>query len=436
MNLTIHRGCHEIGGSCVELRNSSYSLFIDFGMPLTEKNGVQYDIKSRANQTGPELVKARDLPDISGIYKWQNRSTYIKGLLLSHYHSDHCGFAKYLHPEIPVYAGEPTHRLLELNSLFTGIELFPGPKKNIKHKNPLALGSFRITPYTVDHSAFDAYAFLVETDNKCLLYSGDLRSHGRKHNALPELFNALSGKTIDALILEGTMLSSIETEVKTEKDLEEDTVTLLNSSNSIALAYVSSHNIDRLVTFYRAAKRCKRLFVVDIYTANVLELFHNYANIPYPSKNFDNLKVFYPFNITSRLTESHNRNLAYKFNKFKITRKEITDNQQNIIMTIRPSMMYDLRRINITNGGNFIYSIWKGSQLEKDNAMLINYARQNKMNINYIHTSGHASVKTLKDLVFELNPKLIIPIHTMTPEGYSIFNAIIKTLQDGKSLNL
>ena len=32
----------------------------------------------------------------------------------------------------------------------------------------------------MDHSAFDAYAFLVEAEGRSLFYSGDFRIHGRK----------------------------------------------------------------------------------------------------------------------------------------------------------------------------------------------------------------------------------------------------------------
>ena len=34
MTLTIHRGTHEIGGSCVEIRTDKTKILIDLGMPL------------------------------------------------------------------------------------------------------------------------------------------------------------------------------------------------------------------------------------------------------------------------------------------------------------------------------------------------------------------------------------------------------------------
>jgi len=35
------------------------------------------------------------------------------------------------------------------------------------------------SPHLVDHSAYDAYALSVEADGQRILYSGDLRAHGR-----------------------------------------------------------------------------------------------------------------------------------------------------------------------------------------------------------------------------------------------------------------
>jgi len=56
LKITIHRGCNEIGGSCVELQNESDIIFLDFGMPLLEKDGTQFDMKSRVNLTGPIIA--------------------------------------------------------------------------------------------------------------------------------------------------------------------------------------------------------------------------------------------------------------------------------------------------------------------------------------------------------------------------------------------
>lgn len=40
---------------------------------------------------------------------------------------------------------------------------------------PIIVDDIRITPYTVDHAAYDACAFLIEAEGRRILYSGDIR---------------------------------------------------------------------------------------------------------------------------------------------------------------------------------------------------------------------------------------------------------------------
>jgi ribonuclease J len=69
-------------------------------------------------------------------------------------------------------------------------------------RQPLELGPFKVTPFPVDHSAFDAYAVLVEAGGQRLFYSGDLRAHGRKAGVFERLL--AEPPTVDSLLLEGT----------------------------------------------------------------------------------------------------------------------------------------------------------------------------------------------------------------------------------------
>lgn len=60
------------------------------------------------------------------------------------------------------------------------------------------------------------------------------------------------------------------------------------------------------------------------------------------------------------------------------------------------------------------------------------------MNFVSIHTSGHASVKTMKFLVNELQPKRIIPVHTNYPEAFhelfGVFSVV--TVEDGAPMRM
>jgi ribonuclease J len=36
MNIVVHRGTHEIGGSCVEVSTAKTRIVVDFGLPLVD----------------------------------------------------------------------------------------------------------------------------------------------------------------------------------------------------------------------------------------------------------------------------------------------------------------------------------------------------------------------------------------------------------------
>ena len=84
MKLIIHRGTHEIGGSCVELIPDSDNgrIMIDFGMPLVDEDKTDFDWKKYNKKTIDELISLGILPDIKGLYI-PNMST-ISSVLLSH----------------------------------------------------------------------------------------------------------------------------------------------------------------------------------------------------------------------------------------------------------------------------------------------------------------------------------------------------------------
>ena len=75
----------------------------------------------------------------------------------------------------------------------------------------------------MDHSAFDAYALLVEADGKRVYYSGDFRGHGRKAALFEGMVRNPPGN-IDVLLMEGTTIGRTGSEegFATEDDLENE----------------------------------------------------------------------------------------------------------------------------------------------------------------------------------------------------------------------
>lgn len=166
LSARIHRGSHEVGGSCVELAAAGERLIVDFGLPLDA------DV---ADTTAPS-IEGLTAPGKAPV-----------ALLLSHGHPDHYGLAGQADPAVPVYIGEAAHRILTEASFFTPSEYSLSAPGFLHDREALRLGPFAVTPFLVDHSAFDAYALLIEAGGQRLFYSGDWRAHGRKHRTVERL---------------------------------------------------------------------------------------------------------------------------------------------------------------------------------------------------------------------------------------------------------
>lgn len=428
MKFKIHRGTKEIGGSCVEVWTGNTRILLDFGMPLVEKDGKEFDFGKYKTSKPTELVEKGVLPNIEGLY--DSSINIIDGVIISHPHQDHYGLANFISEKVQYFLGEATHKIIELNNLFTPQEIQLKNTNYFEKETTFKIGDISITPYWADHSAFDAYSFLVEANGKSLFYSGDFRSHGRKAKAF-YWFTHNAPQNVDYLLLEGTTISRDNKPFKTEPEIENELVEVFKQNGKINLIYTSGQNIDRLTSIYKACKRTGKLFVVDVYVAKVLKELSKYAGIPYPSENFENLKVMFPYFTSRRLINEGNEKILYQFKKFKITKEEISNQSEKIVMIVRPSMQKDLENINGIEGGNFIYSMWEGYLNKSDTMKFVNYLTNRKFTLHKIHTSGHADTKTLKKMVEAIKPKNIVPIHTFEGDKYKgIFNEPIVELKD------
>ncbi|MDP8314120.1 MAG: MBL fold metallo-hydrolase [Candidatus Celaenobacter antarcticus] len=433
MNFKIHRGTQEIGGSCVEIWTDTTRIVLDFGMPLVEKDGSEFDFRKYEKLSIDELKQKGILPNIDGFY--DDSKPTINGVIISHPHLDHYGLINFLNPKVKVYLGGATHKIIELTNIFT-------PSKNeikkygyYKNERPFSIGDIIITPFLMDHSAFDAYALLIEANGKTMFYSGDFRGHGRKAKMF-KWFKHNAPKNVDYLLMEGTQIGRKSKKEKSESDIETELILKFNELGKINLVYASGQNIDRLVSIFKACQKTGKIFVVDVYVATVLKALAQYSKLPYPSKSFPNIKVIFSKWTSNRLAKQNLKQMLYRFKYFKITKKEIGSNPSKYVMVVRPSMKIDLQRIKGIDGGNLIYSMWDGYLKKKGAKDFIDYLKGRNFAIFHIHSSGHADLNALKQMVNAVDPKTLIPIHTFNGKDYkNIFKVPVKELKDGEILS-
>ena len=147
MKITIHRGTNQIGGCITEYEVNGWKLFLDYGEQLPGNEQKELEI---------EGLNKGDLSK--------------SALFITHYHNDHVGYIYELPNDLPIYMGELTKDILsELSNHLSSVSEKEARMakrlesvKTFKTKEIIHFGDYIITPVTIDHSAFDSYAFKIE----------------------------------------------------------------------------------------------------------------------------------------------------------------------------------------------------------------------------------------------------------------------------------
>jgi ribonuclease J len=427
MKLTIHRGTREIGGSCVKIQSSSSRILIDLGLPLVDENRERFDAGNIKDKSKAELIKSRILPDIKGLYKHEGPA--FDGILLSHAHQDHYGLLSFVNSQIPIYLSDGCKELIEISRFFGQTDIEPINVQTLKSWQSFSIGDFKVAPYLVDHSAFDAMAFLIEAEGKKLFYSGDFRGHGRKSVLFEKMLDKPI-RDITCLMLEGSMFGRDKGEYQTETDLENKLVELLADKEKLYFVACSSQNIDRLVSIYRACVRTGRIFVIDPYTAYILDRLKKISsNIP----QFDwgeNIKIFFvPNTYTEKMAEDKS---LFKFKSAKITYDEMQAVKDRLVIKDTYKTRWIFSKKKDLSNTTLIYSLWSGYLPD-----VRPFWDENNVPVIEVHCSGHAYIEDLKDFVRALKPEYIIPIHTFYPEDYSKhLGSNIKIVEDRDTVKI
>ena len=314
------------------------------------------------------------------------------------------------------------------------IRIFAKEADDRKFK-PVTVGDIRITPYTVDHAAYDACAFLIEAEGRRILYSGDIRRHGVKGF----LYYNLPRK-VDCLLLEGTNLAA-EKECMSETEIcERFKEQFRGDADKLHYVWCSGQNIDRIVQIYKAALVCSRKLIVDTYVAYVLEVVHRMKpSIPSPLSPFEGHDVFRYFCQHAQLKRFEKAGDPEIVQRLKalptVDTTDIGHNPGKYVWLIRPSMLPYMQKYS-HRPSVVVTSIWEG--YEKDESEFMDWIRERGFANPHIHTSGHADAKSLQSIVRHVDPGLLIPIHTTVPERFATLfpDRTIRCPQDNESIEL
>jgi ribonuclease J len=414
MNITIHRGSNQIGGGVTEYEQDGWKLFVDYGEQLPG-----------APPSGELEVEGLTCGDLAQ-----------SALLITHYHGDHIGRIDMIPEEVPIYIGKTSLDVVQkLEDKLSRAKSLPDVAEHatcvhqrllkahtFMPREVIVFGPFKIMPFTVDHSAFDAYAFKIEAGGVSVFHTGDFRTHGPRSGKFDEAIAKYVGE-VNYVVCEATNVMRHQVACQSEYDLQMAFERQFRQ-HKINLVYVSSTNIDRLFSLYHAAKRANRKFYVDTYQKSVMDAVVD-------SKGVWSKSPMYQYESEEPVELMRTGDEFTYTDKFDHFLRSCGG-----VFAVRATPRFNHLIAKLPHEQLQIYlSMWKG-YVKKGPAYHDNLALAVGLDYIYAHTSGHCDMESLDHLLCMLNPHVVIPIHTDAPDEFEKLFGVkynVKRLRDGET---
>ena len=295
--------------------------------------------------------------------------------------------------------------------------------------------SFNLCCFPVDHSIPGACAWGIETGSGWVIYSGDLRFHGKRADLTERFVEQASALKPLALILEGTNVHRQGNVA--EHTVYENALGAIHNAQGIIIADFSPRDMDRLLTFLQIARATKRKLAIlpkDAYLLKTMRLLD--TSIPDIASD-PNISI-YQDTVASRYPSLWMRNLFQECDHKIVLASDVRLAQDQFVLCFSFFDLNELPSINPRPGGLYLYSSSEphDEEQEIDFRRLHNWLKHfglrgfglpieenGEWNIpedeRGLHASGHACGADLLRIAQTIRPQTLIPVHSEYPGFYS-----------------
>ena len=483
-DITFHGGVNDIGGNKFLVESKDTKVFMDFGMSFSQEGQFfSQFLNARTSNSLNDLFELGILPKIKGLYRRDyakhmdfdgTEDNEIDAVLLTHAHVDHCAYIPYLRPDIPIYCSEES-KLIMQNFDETGSDQYLTQKEKFQtHQGKdgkvmrtsgdaakvprrietfesgreFSIDSISVNPMPVDHSIPGVHAFILQTYDGIIGNTADLRFHGRQSDDTEKFVEKCAESDLDLLLCEGTRVSAAAS--LTEFDVERKVAQIINDTKGLVICGYPIRDLDRLMSFYIAAKNTNRYLLIDMKQAYLLKLFDESPNLKgkFPSPTDKNIKVYIQRGswglIDKDLETFTERQLLQDYGVWQrefldypnsVDYRDVQKNQKEFIFYCSDYRLQDLIDIKPSEGASYIRSLTEPFNTEMEikedqvKNWFVHFGVINRdEDWHQIHVSGHGDGEQIRHVVKDTHAKSLIPIHTVHDEYHKQWHNNVKSV--------
>ena len=324
--------------------------------------------------------------------------------------------------------------------------------RNAKAVEPGELGEindlhlpFEVESYPVDHSIYGANAYILKGDTT-LAYTGDYRLHGRGADNTRRFIQAARNASV--LITEGTRVGREADEEVTEADVHDNCLEAIQGEKGLVIADFSARNLERLEMFAELAEGTDRSLVVtakDAYMLHAIGCAEGACVM-----DVGRIMVYGELKNRERI-KWESEVVVGRWGDRYVSPAELSRSPERYILCFS---FFDLKHLlDIKpSGGSYIYSSSEAfsEEQEIDFLRLYNWLRFFNLRISGFevaeidgeprpiftkgfHASGHLSQNDLINVVGEVDPDVLVPVHTERVDWFrEAFPGIVSAPPDGR----
>jgi ribonuclease J len=434
----------------------------------------------RLRETLADLGVADDslwTPDVRSYKEVKERDgrPAIDGVIVSHAHMDHFQHVSMLDESVPVFCSETTKAVMETaeeigrgtfgtdvinvgrrsittqgsGAFFPGtpkveVEPVPRPVNALCAGKPFAVGAMEVELHPVDHSVPGATAVVLRAGESRIVYTGDIRFHGTAGHLSQQFRDALVGSRPDVLITEGTRIDKEEPD--SESEVREECTRLVSQAGSaLAMVAFAWKDTTRYQTLIDVARETGRTLVIS---PKLAYLTHKLSSLPdapvRPAHEEPAVRVYlkrkdsmlysksdyvrskYDMGYSAEWDRKNALTIRTEHYESGVRAYDIAANPGRYLLHLDFYELSELIDLRPPPGSVYVSAVSEpfNMEMELDKNRLRRWLQRFEVNPpdfepRYAHASGHANGPELLDMIREIHPKTLIPVHTEHPKMFA-----------------